>query len=391
LAWETLWSNYYYPLHELKEADGLTKEPHTATATCSNSSSSPSSPSPPRTSNGADNMPMNNITSEKLDQQKQESSVSMQQQQHHHHQQWQGSLGYGEISTGSILEIFHRIRHHSKNDRNVNDECCADTTAAFQSGDDTSMARTTIVDLGSGNGRVLLAAVMAATVSVSPSSLTEAALLSSTTRYVEPQRSSQRHYRSKTSARSRTRPGTRRIRAMGFEIVESLHQEALSRSRHWQEWDMSICCSSSSCPDNSNKRSEDGNENHHHHHGNNGDKGDPSFWSPLLVPRISLEWNHADFTMKTDWIPAVDIVICHATVFEDALMDKLNVLCRHCRPGTWFVMVTRPLRTTTTTTNSPFTSTNNEHAVQPVVFETVEQLQLSMSWGQATVYLQRRA
>ena len=78
-----------------------------------------------------------------------------------------------------------------------------------------------------------------------------------------------------------------------------------------------------------------------------------------------------DFTSPTDgWTRDADLVLCHATVFSEDLMKATANACAACRPGTHFVLVSKPL-------------------VHPKI-ETLWKGQLDMSWGQATVYLQKR-
>lgn len=86
--------------------------------------------------------------------------------------------------------------------------------------------------------------------------------------------------------------------------------------------------------------------------------------------RVDVEWRHGDFTTDTDWVASSNVIICHATVFEDALISRLTDLCILCQSGTVFVMVSRPL--------------------QHSSIVTIESLHLEMSWGSSTVYLQTK-
>ena len=58
---------------------------------------------------------------------------------------WGNSLGYGEITEGSVFEIVHRIRGFQRG----------------ESGDGPCRSIQTVIDLGSGSGRVVLAAALA--------------------------------------------------------------------------------------------------------------------------------------------------------------------------------------------------------------------------------------
>jgi hypothetical protein len=108
--------------------------------------------------------------------------------------------------------------------------------------------------------------------------------------------------------------------------------------------------------------------------------GDDS--SPHPRVRLDASFVTADFTRWTAWAGprgdedeeppcAARLVLCHATVFGERLMGAAALACARCPPGTWFVLVSRPL----------------EH---PGI-ETVREGPLEMSWGLATVYLQRRS
>jgi len=167
--------------------------------------------------------------------------------------EWNNSLGYGEITQDSVWYILEMIRNDLP-------------------------PKPTVVDLGSGNGRVLLAAAL----------------------------------------------GHCFHKAIGIEIVPELHHQALL---NYQEcWHRFV-------------------------------SGDTTVF----------DWKCADFTVDLDWTNEADIVFCHATVFEQDLVEALNNLALCCQPGTFFCMVSRPLSKLT----------------------IVCELSLAMDWGQANVYLQR--
>jgi hypothetical protein len=93
--------------------------------------------------------------------------------------------------------------------------------------------------------------------------------------------------------------------------------------------------------------------------------------------RVGASFVTADCTRWTGWTQATTpadadrmLVLCHATVFSDHLLAALSATCSRCKPGTLFVLVSRPL-------------------VHPEI-ETIREGQLEMSWGTATAYLQRR-
>ena len=66
----------------------------------------------------------------------------------------------------------------------------------------------------------------------------------------------------------------------------------------------------------------------------------------------------------------VRLVWVHATVFDDALMESVQQICEACPRGTYFAMVSKPLSASS--------------------IQTRGVLLLPMSWGQATVYIQKK-
>jgi hypothetical protein len=116
-------------------------------------------------------------------------------------------------------------------------------------------------------------------------------------------------------------------KAVGIEIILSLHKKALIFANHWEE---------------------------HNAYGRS----------------VGLALVCGDFTVDTGWVDEAGLIFCHATVFEDALMAKLSDMCGNCRPGTLFVMISRPLE-------------------NPLI-ETVDRMWLKMNWGAASCFLQRR-
>ena len=172
------------------------------------------------------------------------------------------SLGYGEIAPHAVAHIIERML--SKHQLNL---------------DHTSV----VIDLGSGNGRVLMAARLA-------------------------------HPFAK---------------AIGVEIVPELHREAMNNLERWKRCDAS----------------------------------DLSFGC--------FDFQCADFTRDAPPMASAKIVFVHATVFNEQLMVEVQIMCESCARGTFFVMVSKPLR---------------EHRG----IRTVEVIQLDMNWGQATVFVQEK-
>jgi hypothetical protein len=147
-------------------------------------------------------------------------------------------------------------------------------------------------------------------------------------------------------------------RAIGIEIAPSLHDQAVKNyEEHWKYWDAGCSTIDTSTTDTSTTGSTTDSTN-----------GLTTAW----------EWKCADFTVDTEWVELVDLIFIHATVFEPALMEQLNVLCQGCRSGTYFCMVSQPLNTTGCSDGGAGS------------IETIDEVHLDMNWGQATVYIQRK-
>ena len=71
--------------------------------------------------------------------------------------------------------------------------------------------------------------------------------------------------------------------------------------------------------------------------------------------------------------PEPDVILIHATLFDNDLVAVCQLLCESCKAGCFFVMVTKELRTGDRTG-----------------IETLKVEQHAMSWGNATVYIQRK-
>ena len=132
--------------------------------------------------------------------------------------------------------------------------------------------------------------------------------------------------------------------AVGIEIVPSLHDEAERGLGIWKGWSVEgpIC----DCEDGS-----------------------------VAHPPTEFGFIRGDFTsdQHSRIVSDADLVIAHSTLFDDNLMAKVENICRRCRPGTFFLMVTRPLT----------------KGVAPDGIRTVLRTRLDMDWGTAEVYLQR--
>jgi hypothetical protein len=247
------------------------------------------------------------------------------------------SLGYGEILPRSVWTVlFEWLPLHGGGN-----EILPPTTGRL---------RYCIVDLGSGSGRALLAAGLGVVRQVA-----------ARRRPTLPKQRDDHHH----------------LRLIGIEVDPAWEQVA---KRNYQRLFFGYPFTEHRRPDPCNPRDGDGDASPH--------------------PRVRLDASFvtADFTRWTAWASstssasaaapraagagrgdedekeppcAARLVLCHATVFGERLMGAAASACALCPPGTWFVLVSRPL----------------EH---PGI-ETVREGPLEMSWGLATVYLQRRS
>ncbi|GMH48865.1 hypothetical protein TrLO_g14407 [Triparma laevis f. longispina] len=92
-------------------------------------------------------------------------------------------------------------------------------------------------------------------------------------------------------------------------------------------------------------------------------------------PRIEFVFTCGDITKIPNFklTPNPTLLLCHATLFDKDLFACVQLTCENCDPGTTFVMVTKELRTGYVTG-----------------IETLGCRQYEMSWGWATIYIQRR-
>ena len=115
---------------------------------------------------------------------------------------------------------------------------------------------------------------------------------------------------------------------VGLEIVPDLHQQAMVKLQQWTE-------------------------------------------TSLRNGMSVIEFQCDDFTRHSSRIAQdADLIWIHATVFGDTLFAKVQEICESCRPGTLFVLISRPLRENT--------------------IETLLSARLKMSWGDGMVFVQRR-
>jgi len=132
--------------------------------------------------------------------------------------------------------------------------------------------------------------------------------------------------------------------ATGYEIVPQLHAEARRAAEEWV--DRSGVAVEESAPPLAGGES-----------------------SPPFGP-CRFRFVCADLRASGDVVAGASLVLVHASLYGPCLMAAVHGLCRRCVPGTFFVMVTRPL--------------------QGPAFETLTESRRGMSWGTADVFIQRR-
>ena len=141
--------------------------------------------------------------------------------------------------------------------------------------------------------------------------------------------------------------------ALGIELVPSRHEQAL---RNLSIWDTHISSPQQQAP--------------------------------------KFEFILDDFTKYS--IADANLVIVHATVFDDDVMACVERQCEECAPGTWFVMVSKPLGVGYSNGNDMKTEDlgcggRGRNASTFRVFKTWNVLdQGGMDWGLGKVYIQRR-
>jgi hypothetical protein len=262
---------------------------------------------------------------------------------------WPNSTGYGEIKDESITEIIAYM--HQKGYLSVNA---------------LNQRTLTMVDLGSGSGRVLISACLACQYQIDsclppPTRANSAQIL--------------------------------RYKGLGYELVPSRHMLACQRLYHLhRRLDLHADIKSGQPAD-----FDAWTDNYHEGLFTSGSSDSCSIMCGVaavdsrhscggleippptcIASSFDVSFYCADFTTDTSWVQTADLIWIHSTVFEQPLMSKLASLCRECRRGTLFVMVSKPLESTGSGEDLP-------------AFRTLNVLRLPMDWGLASVYLQVRA
>ena len=86
---------------------------------------------------------------------------------------------------------------------------------------------------------------------------------------------------------------------------------------------------------------------------------------------LNEDLNYVDSTVLCD----ADVILVHATIFDHHLMEQVHNICKLCKDGTYFIMVSQSLGGNTNT---------------PHPFQTIVQVQLSMTWGKTNVFIQQK-
>jgi Histone methylation protein DOT1 len=237
---------------------------------------------------------------------------------------WSNSLGYGEITELAIFQIMHRIRLlQTKNTGSHHDNNSINSIGK-------PYEIRTIIDLGSGTGRVVLASALS--------------LLFQQQRH-------QQH------------PFVQR-KVIGIEIVPELHNIAIQVLHEWNY------------------------EQHLLLQGNDGVN---------IATTTQIDFHCCDFISNCDtWVNYVDLIFIHGTVFEDELWEQLyHIICTNnnhtsnanagVKEGTWIVSVSRPLQSVTIDSNNDNITKNR----RKLRLHCITELQVEMSWGCGTVYIQQ--
>lgn len=215
------------------------------------------------------------------------------------------NLGYGEITPTSVMNIIADTKNflaekQQQQQRRGEDHHPPNALLHREGGG-------TVVDLGSGTGRVLFAAALS----------------------------------------------HRFDRAVGVELVGALHESALKNLDAWNRrtvfWDEDETDDGSATSTTTNPCSR-------------------------VAPATEFLFFHEDLTTSTNVPTDVDLVIVHATLFDDELMESVQRIGEGFSRGTLFVMVSKPLRTGRATG-----------------IRTLTESRQSMTWGSGTIYVQQRA
>ena len=211
---------------------------------------------------------------------------------------WQDSLGYGEILPETVFTVVNWLKDNVYNINIIEQQQQQQQQQSVPPVSTTTT--TTIFDLGSGDGKVIMAAALCF-----PSTTTT----------------------------------TTTTTLIGMEIVPQLHHKAIRRLQQWNE--MAI---------------------------------EQQQQSSCSCCQTNVEFHLNDFTTQRQRIEQeADLVWIHATVFEDELFSIVQDICESCRPGTIFVLISRPLLM------------KNDNKI-----ETLLTRRMKMSWGDGMVHVQRR-
>jgi hypothetical protein len=265
---------------------------------------------------------------------------------------WRKSLGYGEIKECSVFRILQYICQYQDGSLDHNNNVVPTTIR-------------TVIDLGSGTGRVVLASALA--------------LLSQ----------QQQHCVAPSSSSSLQS-------VIGLEIVLPLHRSALQRIQ--PQW---------------NREQELLPKRHQPHQCEQVQSPQVNLYTSIDTNSTTLDFHCCDFTVHTDWwTQAVDLIWIHGTVFEEELWDQLYRIIMGrastssssrrsgVKVGTWIVSISRPLLlqspppttlppTTLPPTRLPPTNMDSTAEDCRLYLQPISEMFVDMNWGQGIAYIQQ--
>ena len=91
--------------------------------------------------------------------------------------------------------------------------------------------------------------------------------------------------------------------------------------------------------------------------------------------------------LNLDWSDA-DLVLANSTCFDSSLLNKIAQKCSLLKKGTWLMTLTKKLPTA----EEDCSDVEQEPLLKQIdlEWECVLSVKREMSWGQATVHLQRK-
>jgi len=145
--------------------------------------------------------------------------------------------------------------------------------------------------------------------------------------------------------------------AMGIEVLEDLHGAALGIQKRWKGYTAGLVAQAALEEEQADAEAKEAVQAKRSH----GQKK-----SDILV-----HFKLGD-CCYTDWADG-DVVVCHATCFDDVSLARISERVRELKPGSFFIIVTKKLP---------------DDALD--FFQLLETGALALNWGQASVHYYRR-